>query len=939
MLGNGIIQRVSALVLSLNGLSGNVTLAAGSNVTLNTTGNTVTITAAAGSGGGGGTPGGASGQVQFNNAGAFGGFDVTGDGTLNTGTGELTITKTNSVVFAPSATTDTTDAANITSGNLSVNRLNSGTSASNTTFWRGDGTWATPAGGGSGSVDSVVAGTNISVDSTDPANPVVSLDSNPIVNSINTGNYGMSQLDGANAFYFTIGVADNFTANRSLNIIPNDANRTINLSGNLTVSSAATISGTNTGDQTSVSGNAGTATALATGRTISITGDMAYTSPSFDGTGNVTAAGTLATVNANTGSFGSSTAIPNFTVNGKGLITAAGTNVVIAPAGTLTGTTLASNVVTSSLTTVGTIGTGVWNGTKIAEGFGGTNQSTYTTGDILYGSAANTLSKLAGNITSTKKFLTQTGSGAASAAPGWNTIASGDIPDLSATYQPLDSDLTALAGNSTNGLWARTGAGAGAARTLTAGSSKITVSNGDGVSGNPTIDASGTAILDGIGSTRGSVLYRGAASWSALTPGTSGQLLSTGGAGADPSWITASGTGTVTSASVVTANGFQGSVANSTTTPAITMQTSLGNGILVSDGSNAIAQNDFLNNNRNFIMNGDMRIDQANEAASVTLATGTFSYVVDGWKAKFVQSTAAVTAQQVTDAPTGFTQSLKVTVGTGATVGAGDYIIVEQPIEGYETQPLMYGTANAKTTSLSFWVKSSQASQTFSYALQNSAASRTYVNSFTVSAANTWTQVKIPNIVGDTTGTWTTDNTAGLTLIICVASGSTNQTSTLGSWQAASSFAANTQTSAILANSAATFQVSGVYLEPGATCTPYPATRYNQELLRCKRYYCKTFSPGTKPAQSAGVNDSHTQVSQAANGFGTAWWFPVEMRAAPTVTTYNPSAANANWRDTSNNADRTVNLGTPGNRNVNIVATTGAAAATNKIHATADARL
>ena len=136
-----------------------------------------------------------------------------------------------------------------------------------------------------------------------------------------------------------------------------------------------TVSG---GVISAVSGGSGTVTTTgspASGNLTKFSGSTAITNGDLSGdiATSGTLATTLATVNTNTGSFGSSTSIPNFTVNGKGLITAAGGNVVIAPAGTLTGTTLASNVVTSSLTTVATIGTGTWQGTKIGDAYGGTN--------------------------------------------------------------------------------------------------------------------------------------------------------------------------------------------------------------------------------------------------------------------------------------------------------------------------------------------------------------------------------------------------------------------------------------------------------------------------------------------------------------------------------------------------------------------------------------
>lgn len=130
------------------------------------------------------------------------------------------------------------------------------------------------------------------------------------------------------------------------------------------VATATTFSG-------ALSGNATTATALATGRTISISGDLTYTSPSFDGSGNVTAAGTLATVNSDVGTYGSVTKSAVVTVNGKGLITA-----------------ISESTITPAATSItGTLGTD----------HGGTNLSTIAAGSIL---AANSLDTLTA-ITST----------------------------------------------------------------------------------------------------------------------------------------------------------------------------------------------------------------------------------------------------------------------------------------------------------------------------------------------------------------------------------------------------------------------------------------------------------------------------------------------------------------------------------------------------------
>lgn len=83
----------------------------------------------------------------------------------------------------------------------------------------------------------------------------------------------------------------------------------------------------------------------------------------------------------------------------------------------------------------------------LGETHGGTNQSTYATGDTLYASASNTLSKLSGNTTTTKKFLTQTGNGTNSAAPAWGTIAESDVTNLSTDLSGKVSTSTTVNGH------------------------------------------------------------------------------------------------------------------------------------------------------------------------------------------------------------------------------------------------------------------------------------------------------------------------------------------------------------------------------------------------------------------------------------------------------------------------------------------------------------
>jgi len=347
----------------------------------------------------------------------------------------------------------------------------------------------------------------------------------------------------------------------------------------------------------------------------------------------------------------------------------------------------------------------------------------------------------------------------------------------------------------------------------------------------------------------------------------------------------------------------------------------------------------------NRAINGGMLIDQMNEGASYSIPNNNSpTNTVDQWVVSCLNSTATgITAQRVADAPPGFANSLKITVGGGAgAVGTNDFLYVYQPIEANNLNDLNFGTGIAVPTSLSFWVKSSIAG-TFAAVLQNPAGTRALVNKFTISSAGAWQLITIPNIPGDQSGTWPTGNSAMLNLFIVIAVGTGDQSSTLNAWQAGDFLGSTTQTNGVLTTSGATFQVSGVMFNPGVFCLPFEKRSIQQELQLCQRYFEKTFLQGTAVGQNASIGTGEVfilSVNTAAAVNYFLWQFAVKKRTSATVVTYNPSAANANWRDTTTNADKTAALlvATDAFAGVYVSATT-AVSDNLRIHITANARM
>jgi len=287
---------------------------------------------------------------------------------------------------------------------------------------------------------------------------------------------------------------------------------------------------------------------------------------------------------------------------------------------------------------------------------------------------------------------------------------------------------------------------------------------------------------------------------------------------------------------------------------------------------------------KNRIINGNMVIDQRNAGAAT--ANTISGYTLDRW-AVSQSTTGKLIAQQNAGSvtpPAGFTNYLGVTSQSAFSVGSGDYYMIYQMIEGYNVADFGLGAAGAATFTISFWVRSSLTG-TFGGSLQNNANNRSYPFTYTISAANTWEQ-KTVTVAGDTTGTWEKTNSTGLRLNFGLGVGST-YSGTAGSW-AGSNLITATGATSVVGTNGATFYITGVQLEKGATATSFDVRDYGRELMMCQRYYYRQTS------QAAGdyfVPNAYAISTTQAFGYNT---FPVPMRTRPTALEQSGTAADYN---------------------------------------------
>ena len=276
---------------------------------------------------------------------------------------------------------------------------------------------------------------------------------------------------------------------------------------------------------------------------------------------------------------------------------------------------------------------------------------------------------------------------------------------------------------------------------------------------------------------------------------------------------------------------------------------------------------------KNRLINGAMVIDQRNAGASITPTTDQ-TYGIDRISLR-LNVASKYSAQQSTDAPAGFYNSLKITSLSSYAVTATNFFGVAQYVEANNVLDLNWGTSDAQTVTLSFWVKSSLTGTFGGTVFGFSAGIPSYPFSFSISVANNWTKIST-TITGPKSGTFYTGAAAGYLVVEWSLGTGSSLLGTANTWNYSTLYRSVTGETSVVGTNGATFYITGVQLETGSTATSFDYRPYSTELSLCQRYYWKN------TGYLFSIHGSGTVFSSTLCDIYAK--FPVSMRTAPTVT-------------------------------------------------------
>jgi hypothetical protein len=308
----------------------------------------------------------------------------------------------------------------------------------------------------------------------------------------------------------------------------------------------------------------------------------------------------------------------------------------------------------------------------------------------------------------------------------------------------------------------------------------------------------------------------------------------------------------------------------------------------------------------NMIVNGAMNVNQRGNFTGVTSS----SYFVDRFQ--YVGTDECTwSLSQVSDAPsgTGFTNSLKLeNTVADASIIAGDYAQLRHKFENQDLKHLMKGTANAKSVTLSFWVKASIA-QDYSVRIRENYSStfRHNVQQFTLTSANTWQKVTM-TFAGDTGGddfSGSDDILPNIIIEWMLGAGSDYQGGTPNAGWVDLNNADFDATDTFLATVNSTFQITGVCLNVGDSAIDFPHESYGETLAKCQRYTYIISGAGYTPA----TDSAYARYFMFGTGSTTAKWlvpFPVSMKSTPSLIKNNFTSSTVQVYSYTDDAAKTL---------------------------------